>query len=305
MTAGAGLSASTGAAAAQTLALSSFTPAANSLVVVAASAIRDGHSNGLGGGWAITGSGYTWTAAGTSVLHEVDDLNGADPTFAQQVQVWTAEAGASPSAVTVTVDAESGGTNGFYYAIAKVEVPAGEFTPGSPVAQIDFAPTTSADPSEPITITHSAASGGQRAALFFEHTPASFTWDSDPTNWASITGTEIATAVGCKALSSATSSTSVTFGVTDGSFARLMGAMLDFGTTGAMITQSAYRFGLDDGTESGHGWEAAENTPITVATGTRRLLRVQLNETGGADNTAAYTLQYKRSDEGDDQWRDL
>lgn len=69
--------------------------------------------------------------------------------------------------------------------------------------------------------------------------------------------------------------------------------------------QAGYRFGLDDSTESGHGWEAAEDTPITVATATRRLLRVQIDNGTGADITTAYRLQYKRTDEADTEWRDI
>lgn len=71
------------------------------------------------------------------------------------------------------------------------------------------------------------------------------------------------------------------------------------------VAQSAYRFGLDDGNEAGHTFAAAENTPVTVATATRRLLRVQLNEVAGIDSTSAYRLQYRRTDEGPTEWRDI
>lgn len=69
--------------------------------------------------------------------------------------------------------------------------------------------------------------------------------------------------------------------------------------------QTAYRWGLDDGNEAAHTFAAAQDTPITVGAGQRRLLRAQVDEQAAADRTAGYTLQYKRSDEGDDQWRDL
>ena len=71
------------------------------------------------------------------------------------------------------------------------------------------------------------------------------------------------------------------------------------------MTQDRYRWGLDDGTESGHTFAAAEDTPVTAPAAQRRLLRVQLAETQGADVVDGYRLQYKRADEADTEWRDI
>lgn len=72
-----------------------------------------------------------------------------------------------------------------------------------------------------------------------------------------------------------------------------------------ITTQSHYRWGLDDGSESGHTWDAAEDTPTTAAAAQRRLLRAQVDNNTAGDITTGHTLQYKRADEGAEQWRDL
>jgi hypothetical protein len=82
-----------------------------------------------------------------------------------------------------------------------------------------------------------------------------------------------------------------------------VGAKFTPAVLGPSVTQTHARWGLDDGTESGHTFAAAEDTPITAAAGLRRLLRVQLDETAGASDVGGKTVQYKRSDEGTDQWR--
>lgn len=60
------------------------------------------------------------------------------------------------------------------------------------------------------------------------------------------------------------------------------------------LTQSHYRFGIASGTESTHGFLAAEDTPISLAVATQFLLRfcVQANATGlnNVDNEFQYRL---------------
>lgn len=67
--------------------------------------------------------------------------------------------------------------------------------------------------------------------------------------------------------------------------------------TGIPIDQSAFRWGDDDGSESAHGWDQAENTNTTDTDNQTKLLRVQVEATG--DPAAiAYTLRYQKNGSG-------
>ncbi len=63
----------------------------------------------------------------------------------------------------------------------------------------------------------------------------------------------------------------------------------------SVITQTAYRFREDDGSETTATWAAAENTAVTRATVTATRLRVQADTTGADPGAQALTLQYKRT----------
>jgi hypothetical protein len=69
----------------------------------------------------------------------------------------------------------------------------------------------------------------------------------------------------------------------------------------AITRQLKYRWRLDDGSESGATWDAAENTIITVAKGTKRRWRVQLDNRGDPAGLAA-RVEYRRSDIAD-SWK--
>lgn len=85
----------TAATASQSKTSSSFTPAANSLLVVAVSPQRENHSTAQS--YSISDSvGLTWTQRG-----QTGNIAGA---FGGDLIVWTAPVGASPVAMTVTVD---------------------------------------------------------------------------------------------------------------------------------------------------------------------------------------------------------
>lgn len=61
--------------------------------------------------------------------------------------------------------------------------------------------------------------------------------------------------------------------------------------------QSHFRWGVDDGSESAHGWEAAEDTNITVAADNARLLRLQADIDGDLGATA-FTLRSQKNGSG-------
>jgi hypothetical protein len=62
-------------------------------------------------------------------------------------------------------------------------------------------------------------------------------------------------------------------------------------------SQSHARWGVDDGTESAHSWEAVEDTNITIAANQARLLRLQV-DTGGDTSATAYTLRHQKNGTG-------
>jgi len=64
----------------------------------------------------------------------------------------------------------------------------------------------------------------------------------------------------------------------------------------AIIDQEGFRWGVDDGSESAHTWEAAQDTNISIAVGSR-LLRVLLDATGDPAS-AAYTLRVQKNGTG-------
>src|SRR5512134_747604 len=59
---------------------------------------------------------------------------------------------------------------------------------------------------------------------------------------------------------------------------------------------SHFRFGVDSGTESTHGWLANEDTNLSIAPDTTFLLRLTEQETGGtACNNLAAQLQCRKN----------
>lgn len=94
----------TGGTAGQSKTTASFTPAANSLLVVVASAQRENHATAQT--WSISDSAsLTWTSRATST-----NITG---NFGGGIQVWTAQVGASPASMTVTVDPWSTAVTGW------------------------------------------------------------------------------------------------------------------------------------------------------------------------------------------------
>jgi hypothetical protein len=75
------------------------------------------------------------------------------------------------------------------------------------------------------------------------------------------------------------------------------GALAILTAAPATVEQEGFRFGLDDGNESGHGFSQAQDTNDTVGLLTTRLLRVLLNATDDPA-TAAYTLRAQKNGAG-------
>ena len=65
------------------------------------------------------------------------------------------------------------------------------------------------------------------------------------------------------------------------------------------LAQAAFRFGLNSGTESTHGWHAAQNVSISLAPGTTFLLRFLVQASGGvAHSNLDFQFQYNRNGTG-------
>ncbi len=64
------------------------------------------------------------------------------------------------------------------------------------------------------------------------------------------------------------------------------------------IEQEGFRWGVDDGSESAHTWEATQDTDITIADNQTRLLRVLINAVGSDPAATAYTLRAQKNGSG-------
>lgn len=67
--------------------------------------------------------------------------------------------------------------------------------------------------------------------------------------------------------------------------------------TAAIIEQEGFRFGVDDGSESAHTWEAAQDTNITTAAALTKLIRGILNTTNDLSATT-FKLKYQKNGSG-------
>lgn len=258
-------------------------------LVVGVMASSDFHANAFA--WSISDTaGRTWTQRGSTAAAGSGNRRA-------EMRLYTAPVGVGTSSTTITVDAFATGAGLYEVGVAMID--------SDPVALVQAVLAVAAA-SASAGATFGATPGSYQTALALAEGPAGGpTWNAAPTNFTSLNAyTEGgASPGGARWATSATiHATTVTQTVTAASdFAGMILVEWDPGLP--TITQDGYRWGLDDGTESTHTWAGAEDTGITAAAGERRLLRVQLDQTNGIDSTAAYRLEYKRSDEGDDQWR--
>jgi hypothetical protein len=124
--------------------------------------------------------------------------------------------------------------------------------------------------------------------------PNSFTFRTSADNHHHSTGDRIVTADGSTSYSTYDSS---------GSAALWIGQILAIyeEVSSATLTQSGFRFRHDDGSETGATWDAAENTNISAAAGTKRV-RAALKASG---NPAAITPRWEWQSVSEGVWRPL
>lgn len=285
-------------AGAQTGATASFTPTANSKLVVIAIALNNNHTTSKV--WTISGGSLAWEDGALSGSYE--SLLGAN--FDAQIDVEWADVGDTPPTLTVTVDAFSG-TDTAWYGVGVFEVLGSQPGVLGLLQVVDFDNPGTSNPTL-ATGAAKAANSVLLAMVFGISDGGVPAWAAGPSGWTVATKPTGTDGVNVAALTSTTDADAALSGYgTTSNTAEMYGVLLEIGEAVHAIEQSAYRFGVDDGSESAHTWEAAQDTPISVATGQRRLLRVQVNEIGGVDFTEPVSVYYKRSDEADDQWRPL
>jgi len=69
-------------------------------------------------------------------------------------------------------------------------------------------------------------------------------------------------------------------------------------------TQDQFRFGADDGSESAHGWLAAQNINITQADSVTSILRIQVDNIGDFPSQQM-KLQVKKTSDPDSEYKDV
>lgn len=268
---------SAGDTAAQTQVASSTEYRAGSQLLVLGSAIRTGHSNGLGASWALPVDGATtndptWTQVGLSSIND-----GLGATFEVQTAAWLSSVLTADEAFTITIDAHSGGTSTFNYAMEVIELWEGPWSitqavngfssTGSATATFSPAPT----PGLEILSGWGLGTGN----------PATLTWAAPPAGFTAIPGAEtpIVGEVEMNAAWSATNTTAgLTWSYTGGTPLATNVLALEFDLAGATLDQEGFRF-YSDGTEPGSTPLAAQDANATVALGTRFQYRALLNAT--------------------------
>lgn len=96
---------------------------------------------------------------------------------------------------------------------------------------------------------------------------------------------------------STTGSTAATFTAVGGGDTHYTASVIILEAGSPTLEQEGFRWGVDDGSESAHTWEASQDTNITIAASQSRLLRVLVDATGDPASTA-YALRYQKNGTG-------
>ena len=276
-------------AGAQTGATASFTPSANSKLVVVAIALNNNHTTSKV--WSISGGSLSWVDG--DLAGPFESLVGAN--FDVEIDVEWAQVGASPSSMTVTVDAYSG-TSTAWYGVAVYEVVGSEPGVFGNLQAVDFHNPGNATPTLALA-TGKTANSVLLSTIFGISDGGVPAWAADPSGWTVATKPTGTDAVNVAALTSTTDSDAALSGYgTTSNAAEMFGVLIEIGEDTASIEQEGARFGDDDANEAGHGWPVAQDTNLTAALGAK-LLRILLNAT---DDPAAlgFVLRYQKNGAG-------
>lgn len=213
------LDASTVAGTLQTFVSGSFTPDANSVLIVFISNGRGNHTTAYN--YAITDSaGLSWTE-----LYDTGDIDTPGGTnFLARGKVWTATAGASPSSMTVTVDPFDGSTGGSADAFGTLGVigcPAG-VTLSPAVYGAEVAANNTDTSTDDLLLDLGQTPSGEQVFMLcvFRNATGTHTFDSAPTDFSISASDTTGYAPAAVLYSSTNTDQTVTYGGTFGGNAR-------------------------------------------------------------------------------------
>jgi len=274
----------------------SFTPSNNSLLYVVAFFIANTDDASEGTSLTITDSaGLTWTSRAASTT---------SPGWSYGVRVWTAPV---TTGVSMTVSIDCGTTDVYCY---RVEVY--DFTNYDTVTPVQGAVVGSdadGDGAHSLTLGATPATD----SILMAHVATGYgsgTGSVTPNaNWTELFDTDIVSWLVCQSQNrTGTTSTSVDWDDVLATGASPFGsssvALEIRNAPSGTIDQQAFRFGADDGSESAHTWLAAQDTNANQQLNTNTLIRFLLQATG-APTAKAFKLQWRRSTEGTNDWKDV
>ena len=122
--------------------------------------------------------------------------------------------------------------------------------------------------------------------------PTNYTTNGDQVN---TTGTAVGTSHRANTASSENPGTGSLS--TSAPWTAVTGAIPPAEAAAAATEQEGFRWGVDDGNEASHGWEAAQDTNISIANDQSRLLRLLVNATNDPSSTA-YSLRVQKNGSG-------
>lgn len=271
---------------AQTGVTASFTPTANTKLVVIATCLNNNHTTAKS--WAVSGGSLSWTIEHFSGSFEITEV-GAN-FDAEMIIAWAA-VGSSPSSMTVTVDAYSGTDTG-WYGLSVWEVAGSDPSALGEIQVPDFHDAGAASP----TLALGSAKTANSVLLGVVHSisdGAAPAWAADPSGWTVATKPTGTDAVNVSSFSSTTDADAALSGYgTTTNTAAMLGALIEIGEYDGLVEQAGFRWGTDDASESAHGWEAAQDVDLTAPVTDPKLLRFLLQATDDPISTA-FTLQHQ------------
>lgn len=275
-------------------ATASFTPAANSRLFVFAYAHRNNNTDTRS--WAISDTlSSTWTKLDETALFAWQTL----PEYAIGAVAYYTDIGASPAAMTVTVDASAGSE---FYGVIAFDVTG--YDTGAPFPQSSVDNGAAVDPSSDTasgTLTlGSAPTNGNLVVAMFASGAFSGGGFAIPSGYTALTNQNQAYSQAAVFYRTDTTTAAVTCNDLGQEVGNWAGIVFEMKLAATQLEQEGFRWRNDDGSESAATWAAAQDNNVSVAALTNIRLRVLINATGNPDTTP-YQLEYRK--QGDTTWK--
>lgn len=294
-----------GASAVQTQTAASLSFFAGDRIVVWGFAMSNGNGDVYSPAVTDTAStnNPTWTSLATCATNTT-----SSSAFCTKLVSFVSDALIANETFDITFDPQSGSANTYF-----ISMGVGRLTSVSTLVQVSTdIGTNFNDLSATCTPSGAATVGNIVLMVIAASSTAAVIYDTPPTNFALISGANFGPTGNFhgNAISSiTTSASSFTWGFSssggDYNLAAFTAEFLD-GSPTAVLSQSHFRFGADDAVEASHSFIAAEDANVNLAISDARLLRIQVDETGGAASTlTSPTWQYKQVGDPDSEFRDI